>query len=122
MMTINFTAFSHSILQEFAVNKVTCMIHSEIVRTLHNQRTGSYRVLKRNASNTYVLNIRWDFGISPMFSRVDLACPAACHFSCAITYSGPVKEANSASTTTMARLRAEICTRHGWVFPNPGGM
>jgi len=50
--------FSHSILQEFAVvNEVTGMIHSEIVRTLHSQCTGSHRVLKRYAFNTYELDV-----------------------------------------------------------------
>ena len=58
-----FDAFSY-ILQEFAVNEVTCMFHPDVVMTLHNQRTCSYRVLKRNASITYELDILWDLGIT----------------------------------------------------------
>ena len=44
-----FVAFSYSILHEFAVNKLTCISHSEIVSTLHSQRTDSYKILRRIA-------------------------------------------------------------------------
>jgi len=65
-----FAAFAHSILQEFAVvNEVTCMFHYEIVMMLHNQRMGSYEVLKRNASISYELDIPWDPGTSLIFSE-----------------------------------------------------
>jgi len=40
------------------------MFHAEIVMTLHNQCTGSYRVLKRNASIIYKLDNLLDPGIS----------------------------------------------------------
>ena len=66
-----FAAFSHSILQKFAVNEVTCMFHFEIVMTLHNQRTGSYRVLKRNTFITYELDIPCDLDTSLTFSGED---------------------------------------------------
>ena len=45
------------------------MFHPEIVITLHNQRTGYYRVLKKNTFIIYELDILWDFGISEIFSR-----------------------------------------------------
>ena len=48
-----FDVFSHSILQGFAVNEVTGMFHHVIMMTLHNQRTGCYRVLKKNAFIIY---------------------------------------------------------------------
>ena len=47
------------------------MFHSEIVMTLHSQRTCSCKVLKRNAFLIYELDISWDPGISPAFSKED---------------------------------------------------
>ena len=52
-----FTVFSHNISHGFAVNEVTSMFHHEIVMSLHNHRTSSYKVLKRNASITYERDI-----------------------------------------------------------------
>ena len=64
-----FATLSHNILQEFAVNEMIGMFHHDIVMTLHNQRTCSYRVLKWNAFITYELDISWDPGISLTFSE-----------------------------------------------------
>ena len=53
-----FTAFSHSILQEFThVNEVTGMFHPVIVIMLHSQCRWSYRVLRGIASITNKLDI-----------------------------------------------------------------
>ena len=53
-----FAALSHNILQDFAVvNEVTGISHSEIVTTLHNQRTYSYKILRRIAFITDKLDI-----------------------------------------------------------------
>ena len=94
-----FDAFLHNILQEFAVvKKVICIFHSEIVRTLHNHRTYSYRDLRRNDFITNELEIPWDHDISSMFSRKDLVCPA-CHFNSVITYNELVREASFTFTT-----------------------
>jgi len=50
---------------------MTSIFHPKIVMTLHNQRTSSYRILKRNAPITYELNIPWDPDISLTFDGVD---------------------------------------------------
>ena len=75
-----FVAISYSNLQEFTVNEVTGMFHHVIVMTLHSQRTCSYKVLKRNASITYKLDIPWDPDINLIFSREDSTQFAACAF------------------------------------------
>ena len=48
------------------------IFHPEIVMILHNQHTCSYRVLKRNASIIYELDVPGNPGISLTFSEEDL--------------------------------------------------
>jgi len=82
-----FAVFLHSILYEFAVNE-DCD-----VMTLHSQRMGSYKVLKRNASITYELDIPWDLGISHTFNGDDSIRFNACLSASIIAYGRSVTEA-----------------------------
>jgi len=73
-----FIAYSHSILQEFAIDDdVTFTIHfktfsPKTVRKIHARCTGFYRVLRRIASITHELDIPWDPVVNLVFSGEDM--------------------------------------------------
>ena len=96
-----FAAFPHNILQKFVVTEVTCMFHLDIMMTLHNQRTCSFRILKRNASITYELDIPWDLGISHTFNGTDSIRFNACLSASIIAYDRSVTEACPTPTSVV---------------------
>ena len=56
------------------------MFQPEIVRMLHNQCTGSHKVLRGIAFITDKLDIPWDLGTDLIFSGEDSTPCAACDF------------------------------------------